>query len=424
MARQSRGIQPVLRPARRRWAAHSARSAGVGVLAVALSLATASLARAQDLDRPSGQLRLGTLYLTPSLALENLGVDTNVFNDAENPKTDFTTTLDFAIEALMRVRRLEVQADGVADLVYFNTYSTERSINTNLDVRAELDLNRITLFAEGGFQSTRERGNFDIDSRARRDVNDVRLGGSVRLFSKLAVELAGRQSTTTYAEDAVFLGTSLRQALNRDEQAVSVSLQYALGPRTTLFVTGEAEEARFLFEPVRNNDSTVILAGGEFLAGAVVSGSAYIGFERFRTLDDALSGASGLVAAVEVSYELSETMLLSLTADRDVQYSFQAQSPYFIGAGVGGSLRRQLGGRFDATAGLRWDRYRYQSLDSAQPGLDSGRTDTILRYSGSIGYRLRQSVRFEFGGTYFERRSPRIGRDYEGLRIGMSVTYG
>ena len=427
MARKPNDIRPALHPARRCRASRSAGSAVAAILTVAVSLATPPVARAQDQDRPPGQLRLGTLYLTPSLALQDLGVDTNVFNEAENPKTDFTTTLDFSLEALMRVRRLELQADGVADLVYFQTYTTERSVNSNLNVRATLDLSRITLFAEGGFLSTRERGNFDVDTRARRHVNDVRLGGSVRLLSKLAVELAGRQSDTRYAEDAVFLGTSLRQALDRDERALSASLRYAVGPRTTLFVTGEAEEARFLFSPVRNNDSTVVSAGAEFEAGAVVSGTAQLGYRQFRPRDDALPGFSGLVAAVEVSYALGETTLVSVSADRDVDYSFSEQSPYFVGTGVGGSVRRQLSGRFDATAGLRRDRYRYQSLvGSAQPSPDPDRIGTTLSYTGGIGYRLRQSVRFEFGGTYFDRRSNEVsgGRDYEGLRLGISVTYG
>ena len=367
------------------------------------------------------------MYLTPSVALENLGVDTNVFNEAEDPRTDVTTTLGLALGALMRVGRIEVQATGVADLVYFHTYSTERSVNTDLSVSAEAELSRITLFAENVFLNTRERGNFDIDARARRLVNAVRVGGSVRLLSKLAVELAGRQSTTAYAEDAVFLGTSLQQALDHHAQALSVTLRYAVAPRTTLFVTGEAAEARFPFSPVRNSDTIVVRTGGEFEAGAVVSGSAHVGYRRFRPLDDALPGFTGLVAAVEVSYELSETTLLSVSVDRDVQYSFSEHDPYFVATGVGGSVRRHIGDRFDATAGLRRDRYRYQSrLGSAQSGPDRGRTDTILSYSGGIGYRLRQSVRLAFGGTYFDRRSNDMssGRDYTGLRLGISVTYG
>ena len=55
-------------------------------------------AAAQDFievpDTDSARVRIGPLFVKPTMALTNLGVDTNVFNDAdsENPQSDFTFT--------------------------------------------------------------------------------------------------------------------------------------------------------------------------------------------------------------------------------------------------------------------------------------------------------------------------------------------
>jgi hypothetical protein len=326
----------------------------------------------------------------------------------------------------MQIGRLELTGDAEADLVYFHTYSSERSINTNFSVRGDVDLHRFTLFAEDRFLNTRERPNFEIDARSRRLRNDLRAGARVDLLSKLAVEVAGRTSIVEYDQDATFLGSSLREQLNRDERAVSATLRYAVTPLTTIVVAAEAEESRFPFSPVRNTESVRIVPGVEFTPQALLSGSAHVGYRRFQSLDDALPDFSGLVAAVRLAYTFRESTIFTVTADRDVDYSFETFDPYFVVDGVGGGVRRRVGGRFDVSVGYRRDRYSYRRLIGVSAaGVDDARRDVIDSYSASVGYGLRRGVRIGFGGTYFDRESNRSSRrNYQGLRLGTSVTYG
>ncbi len=71
------------------------------MLVCALQTTIAALASAQGLlqqpqlpdPEATGRFRLGFIRFTPSIALTNLGVDTNVFNELEDPKEDFTLSI-------------------------------------------------------------------------------------------------------------------------------------------------------------------------------------------------------------------------------------------------------------------------------------------------------------------------------------------
>src|SRR5438552_4787168 len=104
---------------------------------------TASFASAQSGFDPASEapMHLGPLALTPSVSLTNFGIDSNVFNEVDNPKRDFTATLSPRTEARLRLGRAQVIANGAVDFVYFSRYASQRSLNLHGEVRLELPLN-------------------------------------------------------------------------------------------------------------------------------------------------------------------------------------------------------------------------------------------------------------------------------------------
>src|SRR4051794_16718734 len=141
-----------------------------------LTLALAALmlpaaARAQspgaeqiDEVRKTASAHLGPLYVTPKIALREFGVDSNVFNTAGEPQSDFTATLVPMADIWVPVaRRALLQTTVATDLVWYADFDSERSIDPNIASRAELYLGRITLFAEGGYLNTRQRLNYEVD---------------------------------------------------------------------------------------------------------------------------------------------------------------------------------------------------------------------------------------------------------------------
>jgi len=396
-------------------------------LLVLLVMPRALHAQPAEDPRKTARMHLGPVYFTPTVAISNLGVDTNVFNQAGDRKRDFTFTVTPQVDAwLVFARRAAVNATGSVGLVYFHTYDSERSVNPAVSVRPEIYFNRVTFFAEGSYVNARERPNFEIDARSRRHELGAVVGVDVRVLRKISLELSAWERTVRFDADAVFLGTYLSEVLNRNERALSAALRYRWSPLTTFVVRGEAESDRFVSSPERNTDSTRFVGGVELKPRALVSGSAYVGVRRFVGLSDVLPDYQGLVASVGVGYTLLGATRLGFTADRDVSYSFERLQPYYVREGYGMSVRQALGRRFDVQVGAQRYAYGYRDLAGAgAPPPGASRVDVTRNLDASIGFRPNRDTRVGVGASYWERTSnQRLFRDYRGLRAGLGVTYG
>src|ERR1700722_8025393 len=181
-------------------------------------------------------VHFGQLALRPTLALTNLGVDTNVFYqpDQESPKSDFTATVTPATDLWLRLGRSWLTGTVKEDLVYYRRYASERSVNGFYDAGLLVPLNRVIFNAGGSYLDTRERPSFEIDVRSQR--YETRANGSieVRTLPKTFFGVRVERATIDFAQSAEFLGTSLQYALNRTTSTAALTVRHRLTPLTTL----------------------------------------------------------------------------------------------------------------------------------------------------------------------------------------------
>jgi hypothetical protein len=87
-------------------------------------------------DPAKVRVRLGALWMNPSISLSNLGVDQNVFNDPPElqPKEDFTATIAPKIDLWLRMGRSWLSGSIDEQFVWFQKYSSERSANNRYTV--------------------------------------------------------------------------------------------------------------------------------------------------------------------------------------------------------------------------------------------------------------------------------------------------
>ncbi len=407
------------------------------LIVVAVLLLTTAVAYGQSASSPpvedvrkEARIHAGPFYMTPVLLLKELGIDTNVFNQAGEQKSDFTFTVTPRTDLWVPFgRRALVSTSVGSDLVWYRKYTSERSVDPQLVARGEIYLHRFTLFAGDSYVSSRQRPNFEIDLRSRHVEIEAQAGITYRVTPKFALEVTARRGITEYDADAFFLGNSLRETLSRRTRGGSVTARQRLSALTTVAVRAEKFGDRFAYAHERDTDSIRIMPGVEFKPRALVSGSAWVGFRRFTPRDpEALPAYSGLVAQLDLSYTLLGATTFGVSYNRDINYSFEQLQPYYVSNAVGASIRRALGGRFDVLVSA--DRYLYDYRDlrvatvltvaAAQP-----RQDVTWNYGGSIGYRVGRDGRVAFGASYSDRTSStRTFRDYSGLRVGTSVSYG
>lgn len=404
------------------------------IVAVAAGLLPAAL-RAQtptnnaanvDEIRKNARMHVGPFYFTPALLLKEAGVDNNVFNQAGDPKSDFTMTVTPQADiAVTFARRGLLKTTVGSDLVYYAKYDTERSVNPAVRVRGEAYAHRLTLFAEDAYLNTRQRPNFEIDLRSRHLENDAMAGMELRLTPKFSVELAGKRAITKYEADAFFAGTSLRETLNRTTTGMVGVVRHKITALTTLAVRFDRLEDVFGYSPQRDSRSYRITPGVVFKPRALVSGNAWVGYRKFTPAHgDILPQFSGLVADLGLSYTLLGATTFGVSYHRDLTYAYEVANPFFVDNSVGLSIRRALGGRLDTIVSADRHVYDYRQLLTL-PATAQERADTTWVYGANLGYRLRRDTRVGFGGTYYLRESNAVRLvEYDGLRFGATVNYG
>src|SRR5262249_50638942 len=142
----------------------------------------------------------------------------------------------------------------------------------------------------------------------------------LRLSGKTTLVVAAKRGHIEFDQQETFLGTELAKALNRKTDSAELQLRYKLTPLTTLVVKTEGVQDRFTLDPTRNADSVAVLPGFELKPVALISGSAFVGYRRFKPLDSRVPDYQGIIALVDAHYSVSATRL-DVKLNRDLIYS-------------------------------------------------------------------------------------------------------
>jgi len=400
----------------------------IKVIAVAIAVAASNSLYAQQPGQDissNARVHIGPLALNPTLALTNLGVDDNVFDqsDADKPKSDFTMTVTPATEAWLRMGPTWLTGNVKEDLVYYQDFASERSANTTARVGWLAPLNRLRVQANANYVNTRERPGFEIDERARRLEYGSDGGAEARLFSRTFFGGRAEWRKIDFNKGAEFLGVDLRTELTRTVTTAAVTARHELTPMTSLVAEAAVQHDRFAFSSLRDTDSTRVMAGVRFDPFALVSGSATVGYRSFRPLTAGMPAYHGLASDVSLSYTALGTTRLIGTFARDVQYSYDINQPFYVQTGGMLTAQQQIYGPFDMTGKV--GAYGLSYLDRLGADIQNvNRNDAIRVYGAGAGYHAGRDLRIGFSVEQYHRTSVIDSRRYNALRYGLNVTYG
>jgi len=370
-------------------------------------------------------MRIGPLLLNPRVQLSNLGVDSNVFNEAadQNPKSDFTATVTPTTDLWMRIGRSWLQVNIREDLVWFNRYSTERSANTSYTIDWRLRLNRFNVDLTPTYVNTRDRPGFEIDARSQRTEYGGKALVETRMFSRTFLGVNLNYQRVAYDKDAVFLDSNLQNELNRTVTGGAIALRHQLTPLTTLTFTAGQSQDRFEFSPLRDSNSTTVGGTVTFDPHALIKGTASIGFRNFHPLTPGLDDYVGATASGALSYTLLGSTRFGVSFKRDVSYSYDVNQPYYLETGLIGDVAQQIFGPLDVVARAGRSTMAYRDRVGAAVAV-ANRVDYVHSYGGGLGYHFGKDVRIGFNVDQQHRVSPVSARQYDALRYGTAVTYG
>ena len=378
----------------------------------------------------AARLRLGPVGITPGVTV-SAGTDSNVFAEETNPKSDFVTIVSPHVQMWLRARRLILDVESHTDAVNFSQYDAQGGINTRNEVRLELPLNRVRLSVANSFASLQQRVSPDIDARARRHTNTFTAGADIHATAKSYVRVAALRSHTEFDDNALNLGVRLAETLNRQMFGGTAAWRYQVTGATTITVSADAIREEFEFSTDRDSTSLRIAPGVEFDPRAIISGRAYVGYRRFDITSGLAQPFSGPVAAAELSSTIRETTRLSVQINRDVAYSYDVATPYYVLDGGGAAIGQRLGERWEVRAQASRQRlgYRGAALLVLDPDAEpvapvADRKDYFYSYGAGVNYLFNANVRFGVNVDRSVRESGLVQRGYEGTRIVAQFGYG
>jgi len=397
----------------------------------ALALACACLAAgvgpaaAQEVEDPyeTARFRLGPIRFTPAIQITSVGHDSNVFNEADDPKSDTTAAFGPVVQLWVRPLGTRLTAKVGGQYLYFKEFDNQRAWNTANEGRWEVPLARFTPFIAGSYVNSRERQGYEIDSRARRRDDTITAGTRLRLSGKTTFVVSLRRFNAKYDEQESFLGTDLAQALNRREQTTQVQFRYALTPLTTFVLETDVQRDRFNRTQVRDTDSVKVMPGFELNPMALISGRVFVGYRDFKPLTDTLPRYRGMVASVDATYVRDSTRF-EARVHRDLAYSYEPTRPYYALLDFGLTVTQRITTAWELVGRGSRQQLAYRQFGSLD-GAGAAQRDRGYLYGGGIGYLLGETFRLGFDANYYTRRSDfELRRDYEGLRLFGSISYG
>ena len=376
-------------------------------------------------DPATVRVRLGPLWMSPTMSVSNLGVDRNVFNDppGKQPKEDLTATLTPRTDLWLHVGGTWVTAAINEEIVWYQKYASERTASNKYSVGWKLPLTWLIVNTNVVYGNVRDRPGFEIDARASR--KELAYNGSVegQIMSKTFFGVRGERRNIDFNQAAVFLDVNLHDELNRATTSGGLLLRHQITTLTSITFNATRSEDKFEFSPLRDSVSTMFGTTVTFDPFAIIHGSATFGFRDFEPRSSGLPSFKGSTMAIDLSFSVYGTTRFGVHGVRDIEYSYDVNQPYYLLTGFDGSIAQQIFGPFDTVLRLGEQRLAYR--DRAGAAIEaSNRTDAVHSKGLGVGYHVGKELRLAFNVDSIHRTSVVESRPYEGLKYGGALTYG
>jgi hypothetical protein len=361
----------------------------------------------------------GPIGWTPTVSFKDVGIDSNIFDSHTDVRSDFTATFTPQVTAVYDSSRMKLQSTGIADVVYFERYTNERSLNRQVTGRLEVPLDRFVPFAAGSYINTRERQNAELDMRARRREIGGSVGASVPFATRGTLIVATALQNAAYSEAQSIRGLELAEQLNRNSASFTAGVRYTLTPLTTFVADAQVASEDYEFAIIKDQRRTHVSAGFEFAPDAVIRGRATFGYHALSVSDPTSVPFGGFTADVDLGYVLLGVTRFDLRFSRDTTYS--VESPYYLRTFVGLNVLQTFIGPVDLVGRVGLERMNYPGIPAlnVQP-----RTDDSDIFGGGVVVRLTRTTRLTINYDTTTRRSPLESLGFDRQRLFTSIIVG
>jgi hypothetical protein len=389
---------------------------------VCISSASAA-AQEPTTEVPNLPLHLGTLGLSPQVRVSSI-YDTNVYNVKTDPEADLVTSVAPQTRIFTKLGRMMIDGRAELSAEYYRTNTEQNSVNTLGAITLTLPSNRVTPYVTYTALSSRERFGFEIDDRPRRNRQGITAAVDVRVASKTVLVVRAQREGERFGDDTAFRGANLPQVLNREMDLAGVTLRHPISALTTLSVSVDRAEDRFEFLPDRNARGRSVSGGLTFKPTALITGAFTIGYLHFAPVQRSTSEFKGLVTSADLGYVLRGVTRFGVQAQRNVTYSYDPSTPYYVLAGFDVTATHRAGERWAISARLGRHLLNYVSsvtVGTPIAGELGGSTDKSALVGVGLIHQLSRDTQIAVDVDRQRRLSEQTIRQFESTRVRTTL---
>lgn len=390
---------------------------------LASPVASSAQAPAAGVDGTTARIHWGPLALDPKLLINNVGVDSNVFNSPTEPESDFNISAGPQVDEWLRVGRLYLSGQTTVGFTYYRKAKTQRSTDFGQKGRVEARFVHFTPHFSAGYLNSHQRLNAEFDARVPRTSTEVSAGVLVPLGVRTSIDFEAIRGRVKLSDDETG-DAALAQLLDRESRGVTLQFNLQYSPLTRFIIRSTLHQDRFDAAVERDSNSVSVVPGVAFTRDALFAGTASVGFRSFMARSANVPDFTGLVADVSLQSMVRDRMKVAFKVQRDVQYSIDPLTPYFVSTGGDVTVNQGIGGGWDLAGRAGATRLGYRGLAGVPDVGSLDRQDTLRILGTGIGRTLTSGIRLGFDFDHARRTSDREARAYSGFRAGGTVSYG
>lgn len=325
-----------------------------------------------------------SLYISPTLALTNLGYNSNIYSyqDIEEPDWTADVGINLGVAAILKDRFILI----INEYPYYSFYlknKNEEAFNNKFQFAVYTHLGRFNLGYRLNQNNTRERPNSEFGARTRHKDRNQAVSIDYGRHDRFYISLYAAQNQREYTDEQYLRDYDLSR-LDREETLLGVSLNKRIFSRTRMSLSFEYYDYRFLHTSEQDGTGGKLSLGIDFPEISSVTGSMRFGWNSFLPKNPQYIDYLKPFGSGSLGIRLFRRFKFHFNYLVDNFFSFWSANQYFDERSAAAGVEFYFSGRIKIGYDYRAGNLIFKSLVDGS----KSRTDDFYSSSVSIGVRI------------------------------------
>jgi hypothetical protein len=329
--------------------------------------------------------KIGFLYITPTLSLQNFGYTSNIYWQSETDVDDWIADVGVKIDVSTILKnRFILRVIELPSYALYLENKEEQAFNNIFHFRVYTYLGRFNLKYELEKPNIRNRPTSEFDRPVRQNNDFNTLSLEVGSYDSFYISVYFKRLNFKYKEENYLDEYDLASFLNREESWAGIGLNKVIFTRTILSLNYEYFQERFEYSSERNREGHQVSLGIQFPEISSIKGSLKYGIKSFLPEDPIFEDFYKPFGSGNISILFYKRLKFKVNYQFDNFYSYYGLTTTFYSQGIGAGVEYYLSKNFKIGYMYTHDTLSYK--DPVNENLN--RKDQFNRSTFSLGIKV------------------------------------